>query len=243
MRIPRIYKLNHFFVNDIVTLKEKKIVHYIKNVLRKKKNDYVKLFNNKNFIYLTVIQLISNKLIILKIIHCINENNESKLRLHLGQIISKNKNMDIIIQKSVELGVSKITPIFNKSLKKILNKEYISKKMEHWKKIIISTCQQCERNIIPKMNEPKFLDQWFQEKTIEKKIFFEKNGNYTIKNLNSNIFNIRILIGSEHGFSKEDKISLLKNGFMDLSLGPRILRMETAVIAAISCLQLKLGDF
>jgi len=151
--------------------------------------------------------------------------------------------MDMIIQKSVELGISKITPIFNNLLKNILNKEYLSKKMKHWKEIVISACQQCERNIIPEINEPQFLKQWIKEDQKEKKIFFEKNGNYTIKNLDKNINKIKFLIGSEYGFSEKDRIRLLNSGFINLSLGPRTLRMETAVISSISCLQLKFGDF
>ncbi|WP_367681205.1 16S rRNA (uracil(1498)-N(3))-methyltransferase [Buchnera aphidicola] len=193
--------------------------------------------------FLATIQFISKELIALKIINCTSENNESNLYLHLGQIISKNKNMDMIIQKSVELGVSKITPIFNKLLKNILNKDYIYKKMKHWKEIIISSCQQCERNIVPEIDEPQCLKKWIKEDKKEKKFFFEKSGKYSINNLDQNINKVRILIGSEYGFSKKDKMYLLKNGFSSLSLGSRTLRMETAAISAISCLQLKFGDF
>ncbi|VAX76673.1 16S rRNA (uracil(1498)-N(3))-methyltransferase [Buchnera aphidicola] len=241
MYIPRIYYNQIININTIIKLK-KNTIHYCMNVLRLKIDNIIHLFNNTNYIFISKIIEMKKKNIIVKIIKKKKKNNESPINIHLGQIISKK--MNITIEKSVELGVHTITPIFQKN--KYSNQELkknVTKKIHHWKKIIISACAQSQRNILPKLNQPSTISQWY--KSIPKKsnkIIFTVNAKKKICNIPYKDKDIYILIGSEKGFSNSEVEYIKKRNFLNISLGPRTLRTETAGIAAITALQIYFGD-
>lgn len=114
----------------------------------------------------------------------------------------------------------------------------------HWKKIVISACQQCNRNIIPEIKNPEYIFEWCKKiYENEIKIVFHPHATLTINELPKNVNFIRCLIGCESGFSLLEIEKIIENGFIPIKLGPRILRTETAVISAITTLQIKFGDF
>ncbi|QCI22851.1 16S rRNA (uracil(1498)-N(3))-methyltransferase [Buchnera aphidicola] len=240
--IPRIYVKDHLETNKIYFLSEENI-HYIKKVLRMKIQDILELFNNTNYIFFANIIYISKKTIQIKIFKSELKNIESSLHIHLGQVISKHEKMDFTIQKSIEMGVHMITPLFFENSyfqKKNIN---IFHKMKRWEKIAISACQQCHRNIIPKIKTPKNIFSWCEGNTNNDiKIIFHPNTKLTINNLKKPIKYIRIIIGSEKGFSNNEIQKIIKYGFIPMRLGPRILRTETASLAIITALQTKFGD-
>lgn len=241
--IPRIYISQSLKVHEKILLSHFNHLHYIKKVLRMKIEEKLEIFNNTNSVFLSKITKIEKKIIELKILKKEVKNIESPLIIHLGQIISKSEKMNFSIQKSVELGVNSITPLcfendnFNKKTR------YSLKKNERWKNIAIAACQQCRRNIIPKINDLENIFSWC--KKIDKKstkIVFHPKSTLTINNLKKNIKNIFLLIGSERGFSSSEIKKIIQYEFIVLQLGPRILRAETAVIASITALQIKFGD-
>jgi 16S rRNA (uracil1498-N3)-methyltransferase len=242
-RIPRLYISNSLKVNQVILL-SKHHVNYIKKVLRMKKKDTLEIFNNTNCIFLSEIIEINNQTIKIFILKKEIRDLESLLSIHLGQVIAKNKKMSFSIQKSVELGINSITPLFSEYCnvqKKII---FFSKKKEHWQNIIISACQQCNRNILPEIKNPEYVLSWCQKKyKNEVKIIFHPNAVLTINELPGKINIVRCLIGCEGGFSSSELEKIVQCGFIPIKLGPRILRTETAVIAAISALQMKFGDF
>ncbi|QCI26843.1 16S rRNA (uracil(1498)-N(3))-methyltransferase [Buchnera aphidicola (Thelaxes californica)] len=243
MNYPRIYYKKKINIFSNIEITDTFNCHYLKNVLRIKYKDIIIIFNNEPIDFYTKVIKI-NSIITLKVIKLKNNNNISPLYIHLAQVISLNKKkMNLIIQKSTELGVKEITPIYllNKNTKINFIKNKI---IEKWKKIIISACQQCRRNNLPIINQPTELNNWFIDikNKKEKKIIFHTNANKKIKDITCKIKNIIILMGYEKGFSNEEIQSAMKNNFHVFSLGERILKMETATIAAISILQSKYGD-
>ncbi|MCV2525743.1 MAG: RsmE family RNA methyltransferase, partial [Candidatus Lightella neohaematopini] len=172
------------------------------------------------------------------------ESKESYIKLHLGQLILNSKKMDFIIQKAVELGVNTITPIIPKNYN--INKlNLLNIKIKRWKDIITNSCAQCGRNKIMKIETPKSVLDWcilLKEKNI--KIYFYPYSDNNILKLKKllPISEIYFLIGSEHGLSKEDNLIINSYKFFNITLGPRILRVETAVISSIAVLQTIFGD-
>ncbi|WAI18444.1 MAG: 16S rRNA (uracil(1498)-N(3))-methyltransferase [Buchnera aphidicola (Acyrthosiphon caraganae)] len=240
--IPRIYIKDKLNLNTIYFL-SKENAHYIKDVLRMKIRDVLEVFNNTNYIFFAEITCISKKKIEIRTFNNQLKNIESPLHIHLGQVISKNEKMDFTIQKSIEIGVNIITPLFFNNSYFEKKKISIFNKITRWEKIAISACQQCHRNVIPKINTPKNIFSWCQEnEKNDVKIIFHPQSILTINNLKKSIKNIRIIIGSEKGFSNHEIKKIIQYGFISIRLGPRILRTETAALAAITALQIKFGD-
>lgn len=152
--------------------------------------------------------------------------------------------MDLIIQKSTELGVHEITPLFSANSKILTNYVNVSKKIKRWNKIAISACQQCTRNIVPNINDPIDLMSWINNRKIyETKIVCNLNAKKHLQDIKLTSKNICVLIGPEKGFSLNEIFFLnKKNHLMEINLGPRVLRTETASIATITSLQLLFGD-
>ncbi|AEH39849.1 16S rRNA methyltransferase [Buchnera aphidicola (Cinara tujafilina)] len=242
MFFPRIYCKNILEAKKIIILDKKK--KYLIKVLRIKIGDIIIIFNNTNYIYYAKILNIQTKKIIVNIIKKQEENNESPIKIHLIQIISKKTKMNFTIEKSVELGVSSITPIISSYSKKNYLYKNIEKKINYWNNIIIAACSQSQRNIIPILCQPKKLNEW--NKTVphsEIKIYFHKHTHNKINIIqNRNIKDIYLIIGSEKGFSKNEMEYMDKKNFLPVSLGPRVLRTETAAIAAITSIQILFGD-
>ncbi|WWO99575.1 MAG: 16S rRNA (uracil(1498)-N(3))-methyltransferase [Candidatus Dasytiphilus stammeri] len=205
MNIARIYYPYDFKNNEEVIL-NKKINHYLTHVLRIKHNSQIQLFNGKNIIFPAQILSLDYKKIQIKILTVKEQNSESPLYLHLGQVISCSEKMKFSLQKAVELGVNVITPLFSKRCKvKLTNLEMIKKK-KHWKKIVIAACEQCGINYIPKIRDLMTLESWCKETTSSFKIHFCQNEKtIKIKMLPFNIKRLRILIGPESGISQDEK--------------------------------------
>ncbi|CAL4323175.1 Ribosomal RNA small subunit methyltransferase E [Buchnera aphidicola (Thelaxes suberi)] len=240
MLIQRIYESKKLYMNELIVINDHDRYHYLHNVIRIKKGDSIIVFNNSKFnFYCKVIAIMPYKIILQ--VNQIKENkNESNVYLHLAQIISLNKKkMNFIIQKSTEMGINEITPI-------IIKKTHIitSNVIKKWKKISISSCQQCCRSIIPIINPPIELNKWLNQnhETDQKIIFYPHTQNKLI-NVKRKVKKIIIMVGNENGFSNLSIKKFKEYGFHDISIGKRILRMETAVIAAISVIQVRYGDF
>lgn len=240
--IPRIYIQNDLHLNEIYFL-SKENTHYIKEVLRMKVQDVLEVFNNTDYVFFAKIEHISNKIIQIKIFQNQLKKCESPLHIHLGQVISKNEKMNFTIQKSIEMGVNTITPLFSENCyfqKKNIN---ISNKIKRWEKIAISACQQCNRNIIPKIKTPTDIFSWCKKhKKNDTSIILHPKSTLTINHLKGSIQYVRIIIGSEKGFSNQEIQKIIQYGFISMRLGPRVLRTETAALAAITAFQVKFGD-
>jgi len=255
MGVPRFYHPEALSVHHNIKLSESAARH-AGLVLRLSVGDELVLFNGDGFDYCANISEISRKIIAVKIASRIAVSSESVLKLHLAQAVSKPDKMDWVVQKAVELGVSEITPVITQ----YCPVKITEKKVDHWQGIIISACEQSGRSVIPKLNKIIVLEDFLDQNKVNDKT--NNKINNTVKNkINSGLIfhpnaplkfseisldnpkEVILFIGPEGGFH-EDEVKLAeKHGFLSVRLGSRILRTETAAVAAISVLQSRWGDF
>ena len=171
-------------------------------------------------------------------------DNESPLRLVLLQGIARGEKMDLILQKATELGVAAIVPVFAGRTEVRLDGERLEKRTAHWRSVVASACEQSGRARIPELAAPRGLTEAAVALDAEAlKLTLDPLGEHRFDTLLPvGIAGIVIGIGPEGGWSEKDRLILRNAGFSGLRLGPRVLRTETAGLAAIAALQAKFGD-
>lgn len=241
MRTTRIYHPENLTENAITILNDQASNHLLR-VLRLKPGAKIQIFNGAGGEYSTELIGVEKKHALIKVHQFSAITKESPLTIHLGQSISRGEKMDYTIQKSVELGVSKITPLITEFGNVKLSPERFAKKLEHWRGIIISACEQCGRNYLPEITSPQLLSTWLAERNETLKLILEPQAESRLQDIGETPLAVCLLIGAEGGLS-EDEIGLAKSyHFTAIQLGPRILRTETAAVAAIAILQARWGD-
>ena len=242
MRIPRIYHPSPLAGLDSCLLSEDAVNH-VGRVLRMKEGEQIILFDGSNHIFHARLQAVEKKQIIAKIESSELDDRESPLAIHLGQVISRGDRMEFTIQKSVELGVKTITPLWSERCGVKLNDERQDNKLQQWQKIAIAACEQCGRNEIPEIRPMMKLTDWCKEQDNMLKLNLHPRAKYTIRQLpHIPPEGVRLLIGSEGGLSAEEIQMTEKEGFTEVLLGKRVLRTETASLATITALQVCFGD-
>jgi 16S rRNA (uracil1498-N3)-methyltransferase len=182
-------------------------------------------------------------------------DRESPLPLTLAQGISRGERMDWIIQKATELGTSRIVPLFTKRSVVRLDEKQADRKLQHWRAIAISACEQCGRNKIPELAAPiDFFDVLPADSSGATRLLLSPTGDLRIEDLQDVDQNvgkearlgagkgITVLIGPEGGLEDVEQEAALAAGFKAVRLGPRVLRTETAAIAALTIIQRYFGD-
>ena len=241
MRIPRLFIFDSINSNDEYIL-DRDQSHYLKNVLRLKTSMNVRLFNGSGYEHLGMIKNVSKDRVSIFVLSKEKKNNESPLKVNFIIAISKSSKFDSLIQKLTELGVSSITPIQSeRSEIKIRSKDQ-SKKIEHWEKIAISACQQCDRDRPPKIHGIGTFSSIVTVRSENMKFILEPSANSALSSSSIEMEEICMLSGPEGGFSPKELLLADEHGFKPVSLGPRILRTETAPIVALSIAQSKWGD-
>ena len=171
-------------------------------------------------------------------------NRESNLSVDLIQGLSKGDRMDATIQKCVELGVSLIHPVSTARSNLRISENRKDKKYLHWQGVIISACEQSGRNVVPKLMEVGSLESVLRDydKYTGLKLILHPVATNTLFNMNESPQKLVLLVGPEGGFTDDELDMAESHGFKAVSLGPRILRTETAAMAVISGIQAKWGD-
>lgn len=240
MRVPRIFQDIAMSLNEKIVLDKSATLH-VMTVLRLKEKDKIILFNGDGHEYPADIIEAKHHHITVVIQDKILKNNESKLIIHLGQVISKAERMDYTLQKSTELGVSQITPLFSTRCDLHFKGEREEKKMAHWQKVLVSACEQCGRNRIPNLLAIQKFKDWAKASDMQTKLFLDHRAEKTLKEIPI-IGSVGIMVGPEGGFTFEEKHYAEEQGFIAVQLGPRVLRTETAGLAAITLVQFLAGD-
>jgi 16S rRNA (uracil1498-N3)-methyltransferase len=241
MRIPRIYHPNTLSVGQTVDLNSDAANH-VGRVLRLSVDAQIILFNGEGGEFVAKLVESGKKKVIAQIEAFDDKCIESPLKIHLGQGISRGDKMELTIQKAVELGVTEITPLFTERCGVKLSGERLEKKLQQWRKIVVSACEQCARNTLPVIHQPKSLDQWASEQTNELKLNLHPSASYSINSLPEPVHGIRLVIGPEGGLSDTEIEFASQQGFDEVLIGPRVLRTETAGLTVISALQTRFGD-
>ena len=240
MRISRLHQNIDLPENTAVTLTDD-AAHYLSHVLRLSINDPIIIFNGRGGEYDAKIIAHQKKQMQIQIGKFHATDRESPCNIHLAQCLLRNEKMDLVIQKATELGVAQITPIISEYCNIQLSTEKQQKRQQRWQEIIIHACEQCGRNILPRLNAPIQLQHWISTQSGELKLIFHTENNAAIHATKPK--NIIALIGPEGGLSKTEVMLAKQYDFQCASLGPRILRTETAAIAAVSVLQDRWGDW
>ena len=240
----RFYHSNPLELNQIIILDEFSSHHALR-VMRVKFDDFLVLFNGDGFEYRGRVSDINKKTINVEILSKEKNNSESPININLFQSISSNEKMDMVIQKATELGVSNIQPIFTSRSTVKLSLDRIKKRLMHWRQVSISACEQSGRSKIPTIKSPIEFDQISEGiKTNSLNLLLHPDNLEESSNLpNEYSGDINIFIGPEGGFSQDEVLLLKKQNCINIQLGPRILRTETAPLAIIAILQYKYGDF
>ena len=240
----RFYHSNPLDLNQIIILDEFSSHHALR-VMRVKVDDFLILFNGDGFEYRGRVSDINKKTINIEILSKEKNNNESPININLFQSISSNEKMDMVIQKATELGVSSIQPIFTSRSTVKLSLDRIKKRLIHWRQVSISACGQSGRSKIPTIKSPIGFDRFVEGITTNSlNLLLHPDNSRESSNLpNEYSGDINIFIGPEGGFSQDEVLLLKKQNCINIQLGPRILRTETAPLAIIAILQYKYGDF
>ena len=241
MRIPHIYQPGDIALNQIINLDDDAAGH-IGRVLRMSVGEQVSIFNGQGGEYLGELHEVSKKHVSVKILSFTDKDVESPLKIHLGQGVSRGDKMDFTIQKSVELGVTEITPLFTERCGVKLSGERLEKKHQQWQKIAIAAAEQSGRNVITLIHPPIKLEQWLSQSSDELKLALHPRAEHSIKTITAPTDGLRFIVGPEGGFTDAEMLATKNSGFIDIRLGPRVLRTETAALTVLSALQLQFGD-
>jgi 16S rRNA (uracil1498-N3)-methyltransferase len=241
MRIPRLYL-------DLPLCESQQLevpparAHYLINVLRLQAGRSLFVFNGHGNEFTATLESVSKKSVIISIASLVATKCESPLFTELAIGVSKGDRMDWIVQKATELGVSKISPLTTERSELKLNAERWEKKLNHWREIIISACEQCGRNRLPELVSPLPLVDFLRANSTECKLILSPDDCGFDINKIASPSAVSVLIGPEGGFSTDEVDQAIQARFVSWTLGPRILRTETAPIVALSLLQARFGD-
>lgn len=243
MRISRIYTPANLNTGSDICLDAKAYKH-TKEVLRLKSGDQVILFNGDGFDYLGVIEKLAKKQLHIVLSGKQQPDKESALFIHLLMPLSRSDKMDWCLQKATELGVAKITTVNAERVNFTIPADRIDKKMNHWQGVINSACEQSGRARIPILSEPvSFTSALLSSSDDQLKLVASPSGNNSLTTVpEQKITKCACLIGPEGGFSTTELVQAAEAGFRVISLGPRILRLETAVVTMTALMQSRWGD-
>lgn len=241
MTIPRIFVANKLASKQEIIL-DTNVSNHLLQVLRLKVNDPLKIFNDSGVEFSAIITAINKHHATVLIKEFIQCNRESPLKIHLGQGISRGEKMDFTVQKAVELGVNTITPLFTEYCNVKLKNERLDNRLRHWQGVAISAAEQSGRCYVPKILPAQTLQDWFAT-TAGLCLVLDPCATNNLSDIKERPSSVTLLVGPEGGLSDKEIIFAKQNNFLSVKLGPRILRTETAALAAISVLQAKWGDF
>jgi len=211
--------------------------------LRLAEGDVVTLFNGRGGEYSARIEWIHKDEVAISITGFADIERESGLRVILAQGISSGERMDYTLQKAVELGVAAIQPIAAKRSVVKLAGERADRRVAHWQGVVASACEQCGRNLVPPVAAPLGLASWLGKYPSGRLLFLSPLADARLADLPASSATDCLVAGPEGGFEADEIAALHAAGAIAVRLGPRVLRTETAALAALAAMQTLWGDF
>ena len=230
-------------VGAAVDLPEAAVAHLVR-VLRLEAGDPVVLFNGDGCDYPARLTQAGKRGAEAQVLERIPLDNESPLPITLAQGIARGEKMDLILQKATELGVARIAPLQTECTEVRLDAERSAKRMAHWRGVVLGACEQSGRAIVPALLEPQSLAAFAAAEGPGHRFLldpFAERGVAQAGVLPGEP--VTLLIGPEGGLSERDHLTARAAGFVGLRLGPRVLRTETAGLAAIAAFNALYGDW
>ncbi|KAA9130965.1 16S rRNA (uracil(1498)-N(3))-methyltransferase [Marinihelvus fidelis] len=241
MRISRLYTDERLEPGRPITL-EAKTGHYLMRVLKLRAGDPLVLFNGDGADYAA--ELLSNRRdrVEVAVSARLPALRPSPLAVTLVQAVGKGDRMDFSLQKATELGVAAVRPLFTERTGVRLEAERLEKRAEHWRRVMISACEQCGRADIPELLAAAGLDEWLPEPPRGRRLCLAPGAEQPLVTLPGAGHGFELVIGPEGGFSDLETQQMTRSGVDMVALGPRVLRTETAGPVAIAVLQALFGD-
>ena len=241
MRTNRVFVDTPILCNQQLLLPESQSLH-LGRVLRLQPGQFVHLFNGAGGYYRAEIAVVQKRTVTVIPLEFIPDKPAATLRIILAQGISRGRHMDYTIQKAVELGVASIIPLATDHSNVNLSTQHVANKLNHWRNIIISACEQCGRNNLPGIVTPVAFDDWVVEVSGTPRLVLDPAATLTLTAITPPPAVLTIISGPEGGLSEREIILAVRQNCIAVRLGPRVLRTETAAIAAISASQTLWGD-
>ncbi len=217
--------------------------HHAARVLRLVKGAEVVLFNGRGGEYPAVLEWVDRDGVTALCREWHDVERESPLDIRLAQGISSGERMDYTLQKAVELGVTAIQPLAMRRSVVKLSGERAQRRVEHWQGIVMSACEQSGRNRLPAVAMPLDVPQWLASRPAGLKLFLSPLAQSSLRDLPSPTGPVWLVAGPEGGFEPEEAALVTDFGFTPVRLGPRVLRTETAALAAVAAMQALWGDY
>ena len=240
--MPRFYVDFALSPDSVVELPDNVVRHL--NVLRVKNTEEIVLFNGNGKSYPALPEVLEKRRASVRILREEATDNESPLNITLVQAVSAAERMDFTLQKSVELGVTEIRPVISERCVVRLSGERAEKRVARWQEIVVSACEQSGRNIVPKVlpltTYAQALQQLPQETT---KLLMSLNRAQKLSDIRPQSGKVVFMVGPEGGWTEKEEQQAFDAGFQSVTLGKRVLRTETASLAAIAAMQTLWGDF
>lgn len=241
MTIPRVY-IDTPLDSGITVELDARGRHHLVNVLRLKSGAPLVLFDGRGGEYEARLDIQTKKNVRAEVLGFREADCESPLKLHLVQAVARGDRMDTTLQKAVELGVDEITPVFSQRSTGKLNEHTRRKRMQHWRGIIISACEQSGRCRLPALHEPMPLSAFLERppQKNENRYILAPGADTGLNPARGGA--IALLVGPEGGFSGQEIETARRHHWTPVRLGPRTLRTETAGIVALALCQGLAGD-
>ncbi|WP_093533790.1 16S rRNA (uracil(1498)-N(3))-methyltransferase [Stenotrophomonas rhizophila] len=242
MRVTRSYVDAPLAVGQTLSLPEE-VANHLVRVMRLREGEGCVLFNGDGHDYSATLVESGKRDARVRIEATQALDNESTLSITLLQGIARGEKMDLILQKATELGVRTIVPVNAERTEVKLDAARAEKRLAHWRSVVVSACGQSGRARVPEVAAPLGVQEAAKGMPAEAlKLTLDPLGEHRLSTLEAAPGGVVIAIGPEGGWSPRDRQALAAGGFQGLQLGPRILRTETAGLAAIAALQARLGD-
>jgi 16S rRNA (uracil1498-N3)-methyltransferase len=241
MRVSRLYTPVPLNTGKQIELDDEN-GHYVRTVLRLKKGNEIILFNGEGGEYLCVVTEVSRKTVRILINKWLDRSVESPLYVTLGLGIARGDRMDLSVQKAVELGVNQITPLLTERCLVQFKGEKKPQRLLHWQKIVQHAAEQSGRTMLPELTEIETVQNWVGSQH-GLKVFLDPYAETSLAELTPEDMKVTLLTGPEGGFTGQERDIAKAAGFIPVCLGSRILRTETASLAALAAVQILWGDF
>ncbi len=245
LRIPRIHVPQPLAPGQEVEL-PLQAGERLARVLRLERGSPLRLFCGDGLEYTAELASLARRRVTAQVLEALpGVDRESPLRLTIGQGIARGEKMDWILQKATELGVARIVPLITERTEVKLDAERAARRMAHWHAVLASACEQCGRTMLPEIHPPIRLADWAAAlagaEDTGVRVTLDPEATTRIRDVMAT-GSVILAVGPEGGLSPQDRSRLAQAGFRGINLGPRILRTETAGLAALVALQVLHGD-
>ncbi len=239
MALPRIYLDQTLEPGAVLALPDS-ASHHLTHVLRRSAGDALIVFNGRGGEYTCEITEQRRKATAITVGNHNSADRCAQLQVHLGMCVIKKDAMDAVITRTVELGVSSITPLLSEHC--AVSPKVIRNRVSHWQKVIIAACEQCGLNRLPVLHTPIEPTDWMQAQDCPVRLIAVPDA-ATLQQSPADSASVALIVGPEGGFSEAELAGAHQSGFVPVTFGQRVLRAETAPAVAMAVVQRVWGDF